>query len=171
MTWLLVLYPPRWRRRYGEELCALIGTRPFSFASMVDVIAGAIDAWLDPQMMTAAQSAPDEEGEEMLGKAMKFRCAGYGPQITRADEWKSLGVMLGGTLVLTVGWMWLHFTMGDHPYVDAFSLMPFLAAMLLSMRYTYLKGRTWQTQAIFIGGSITMLTLLFGVVGWITARM
>lgn len=107
----------------------------------------------------------------MPGRTMRLRCAGYGPEITKADRWKSAAVMLGATVVLTLGWMWLHFRTGDDPYVDLFSLMPLLAALLLSMRYTYLKGRSGATQAIFIVGTIAMLTLVFGLAGWITARM
>ena len=107
----------------------------------------------------------------MLARAMNFRCAGYGPQITREDQWKSAAVMLGATVVLTFAWVWLHIRTGDDPYVDSFSLMPMLAALLLSMRYTYLKGRSGPTQAIFIGGTIAMLTAVFGLAGWITARM
>lgn len=107
----------------------------------------------------------------MLAKTMRFRCAGYGPEVTRTDQWKSLAVTLGVTLVLTLLWMWLHVTSDDNPYVDAFSLMPFLIGLLLSMRYTNLKGRPALTQTVFIGGSIAMLTVLFTIVGWITTRI
>jgi hypothetical protein len=172
MTWLLNLYPRRWRRRYGEEFRALLGAQPFSIGAMIDVISGAIDAWIYPQMMVAVQTVAAAEGEQnMLAKTMRFRCAGYGPEVTRADQWKSLAVMVGVTIVLSLGWMWLHVRSGDNPYVDSFSLMPFLIGLLLSMRYTNLKARSAQTQAVFIAGSIMMLTLLFALVGWITARM
>ncbi len=79
--------------------------------------------------------------------------------------------MVGGTLVLTLAWMWLHFRSGDNAYVDAFSVMPFLVPLLVSMRYTSLKGRSVATQAIFIGGSIVILTLIFLVTGWITTKL
>lgn len=171
MTWLLKLYPARWRRRYGEEFRTLIGAQRFSIANVVDVIAGAIDAWIDPQTMALAQTAPAEEGETMTGKTLKFRCAGYGPGMTKADQWKSTAVMLGGTLILTVAWMWLHFRTGDNPYVDSFAVMPFLAPLAASMRYTHLKGRPVLTQVIFIGSEILILALLFALVGWITARI
>lgn len=172
MSWLLNLYPPRWRRRYGEEFRTLLGAQPFSIGTTIDVISGAIDAWIYPQMMAVAQTAPAAEGgEKMLAKTLRFRCAGYGPEVTRVDQWKGLAVMLGVTIVLTLGWMSLHVRSDDNPYVDSFSLMPFLIGLLLSMRYTNLKGRSALTQAVFIGGSIAMLTVLFGLVGWITARM
>jgi hypothetical protein len=169
MTWLLKLYPPRWRRRYGEEFRALVGAQRFSIGNMIDVISGAIDAWINPQVMTVVPPARAAEGEETMARTLGFRCAGYGPEITKADQWKSAAVMLGATAVLSLGWMWLHVRTHDNPYVDAFSLMPLFVAMLLSMRYTYLKGRSGPAQAIFIAGTIAMLTALFGLVGWITS--
>ena len=172
MTWLLKLYPPRWRRRYGEELRSLVSAQRFSIGNAIDLIAGAIDAWINPQMIAAMQSAPAAKGEEMrLARTMKLRCAGYGPDVTKADQWKSVAVMLGATVVLSLAWMWLHVRTHDDPYVDAFALMPLFAGLLLSMRHTYLKARSGASQAIFIGGTIAMLTLIFGLVGWITARM
>ena len=42
---LLLLYPPAWRDRYGEEFLAVIGTGPLSAGMLVDIVGGAIDAW------------------------------------------------------------------------------------------------------------------------------
>ena len=38
MTWLLYLYPPRWRRRYGKEFVALIAPQRVSFFTVLDII-------------------------------------------------------------------------------------------------------------------------------------
>lgn len=54
MTWLLTLYPPRWRRRYGREFTELVATQRFSIGAAADLIAGAIDAWLHPQLVASA---------------------------------------------------------------------------------------------------------------------
>jgi hypothetical protein len=172
MTWLLKLYPPRWRRRYGEELSALVGAQPFSIGNTIDLIAGAIDAWIHPQMTAVVQPAPAAKGEAtMIGKMMKLRCAGYGPDVTKADQWKSAAVMVGVTLVLTLAWMWLRVKTHDDPYVESFSIMPFFAGMIVSMRYTYLKARSAAVQAIFIGGTLAMMTLIFALAGWLTTRI
>lgn len=172
MMWLLKLYPPGWRRRYGHEFLELVGAQRFSIGMAIDVMAGAIDAWIHPQMSAVVRHAPAQQGEEkMLARMMKLRCAGYGPNVTASDQWKSAGVMLGLTVLLTLGWMWLHARAGDNPYLDALSLMPFLAALLASMRYTYLKGRSAATQAIFIGGNLALLTAFFLAMGWIAARL
>jgi hypothetical protein len=172
VIWLLRLYPPGWRRRYGEELADLISAQRFSIGTIIDVLAGAIDAWIDPQLAAPVRTTPAAEGgDNMFAKMMKLRCAGYGPDVTRADQWKSVGVMLGLTVVLSLAWMRLHMWLGDNPYVDSLSLMPFLAAFFISMRYTYLKGRSATTQAIFVVGNLALLTVFFLVAGWIAGRL
>ena len=169
MTWLLALYPPRWRRRYGDELRALIGSQPFSLHAVIDLIAGAIDAWLEPQKIPMQPDA-GQEGVTMIGTMMKLGCTGSGGRVTREDAWKSLAVMLGGTLLLTALWMALPRD-GDRNYVNAFSVMAFLVPYLFSLRYTSLKGRSLRTQSIFIGGSILVLTLILGTAGWLASRI
>ena len=82
MTWLLKLYPPRWRRRYGQELKELVAAQPFSIAAVIDIIAGAIDAWIYPQLSTGHRATPDTKGEAaMVAKMMQLKCAGYGPKV------------------------------------------------------------------------------------------
>jgi len=172
MTWLLGLYPPRWRRRYGAEFRSLIGSQPFSIGNTVDVIAGAIDAWINPQMNVAVQSARAAEGETTMSeRTMKFRCAGYGPAITKADQWKSVALMLSTTLVLTLVWMWLHVRTHGNAYVDSFSIMPMLVGWVLSMRYTHLKSRSGPAQLIFVAGTIGVLIAIFALTGWIITTM
>jgi len=172
MTWLLALYPPRWRRRYGDELRALIGSQPFSLHAVIDLIAGAIDAWLEPQKIPI-QPAPagNEEGVTMIGTMMKLGCAGSRERVTRQDALKSAAVNLGGTLLLTGLWMALHIRLGDRTYVDAFSAMAFLVPYLFSLRYTSLKGRSLRTQSIFIGGMVLVLTVILGAAGWVASKL
>ncbi|HJQ40620.1 MAG TPA: hypothetical protein VKB93_26035 [Thermoanaerobaculia bacterium] len=166
MTWLLMLYPPRWRRRYGDELRALVGSQPFSLHTVIDLIAGAIDAWLEPQKIPM-----QTEGGTMIRTMLKLGCAGSSQRVSREDAWKSAAVSLGGTLLLTAVWMAVHIRLGDRTYVDAFSAMAFLVPYLFSLRYTSLKGRSLRTQSIFIGGMILALTLILGTAGWVAARI
>ena len=108
MTWLLKLYPPQWRRRYGEEFLALIAQQRSSFATVFDIIGGAIDAWTQPQSHLAARAASQPEGDTiMLAKVMRLRSAGYGAKATAVDGLKGAGVILGGTVlsVLVATWM------------------------------------------------------------------
>jgi hypothetical protein len=170
MTWVLALYPPRWRRRYGDELRALLGSQPFSLNAVIDLIAGAIDAWLEPQKIPMQPDA-GPEGVTMIGTMMKLGCTRSGGRVTREDAWKSVAVNLGGTLFLTALWMLLPIRTGDRNYVNAFSVMAFLVPYLFSLRYTSLKGRSLRTQSIFIGGMILMLTLILGTAGWLSSKI
>jgi hypothetical protein len=58
---LLRLYPPQWRERYGDEFLALISERPPSVTDRLDVIRGAVDARLHPQL-PAPPRIPDRSG-------------------------------------------------------------------------------------------------------------
>lgn len=171
MTWLLALYPPRWRRRYGTELRALLASQRVTPQVVVDLIAGAIDAWLAPQNISIqpATAGGGREGETMIGTIMKLGCGASQVPVTRADTWKSVAVNLGGTLLLTGVWIFLHRRVENPTYVDAFSAMAFLVPFLFSLRYTSLKGRSAATQAIFIGIMTLLLALIFGIAAWIGA--
>jgi len=45
---LLRLYPSAWRARYGDEMAALLEDRPPTRRDRVDLVRGALDAWLHP---------------------------------------------------------------------------------------------------------------------------
>jgi hypothetical protein len=50
MNALLRLYPPAWRRRYGEEITELLSKTPVSLTAALDLLRGATDAWLHPSL-------------------------------------------------------------------------------------------------------------------------
>jgi putative oligomerization/nucleic acid binding protein len=50
VTRLLALYPHSWRLRYGEEIAAMLGEERLSVSVVVDLILGAIDAHLHPEL-------------------------------------------------------------------------------------------------------------------------
>ena len=120
MTWLLKLYPPRWRRRYGAELADLVAAQPFSIGAAVDLMAGAIDAWLHPGL---AVPTPDLKGDApMIARKLQLKCAGYGPAVTETDKAKNLAVNIGGTLILALMWLalvwaWKHGRFGGNLYL------------------------------------------------------
>ena len=45
-TWLVRLYPPAWRTRYGDEFQALLEECSISLPDVIDIIIGAVDARL-----------------------------------------------------------------------------------------------------------------------------
>jgi len=61
MTRLLSLYPRDWRDRYEEEFRTLIAERPPSVGDRLDVLRGALDAHLHPQV-PGSDRVPDRAG-------------------------------------------------------------------------------------------------------------
>jgi peptidoglycan/LPS O-acetylase OafA/YrhL len=59
MNTLLRLYPRAWRERYGDEMLALLEAQPASLLDQLDLIRGAIDARLHPQVR--GRGAADKE--------------------------------------------------------------------------------------------------------------
>jgi len=47
MSWLVRLYPPSWRRRYGEELEGLVREMPGRAGTALDLLVGAAIAYRD----------------------------------------------------------------------------------------------------------------------------
>jgi hypothetical protein len=171
MTWLLKLYPPRWRRRYGKEFVALIASQRFSFVTALDIIGGAIDAWTQPQSHLAARAAAQSEGDTiMLAKLMRLRCAGYGAQPSTADALKGAGVILAATAlsVLVAGWMQRQLV--DPVYPQTLMSSGWLIAFVLSMPYTTLKGWPGRTLAIFIAVVLMMVVSLVLGGAWINSQ-
>ena len=60
MTRLLRLYPRAWRERYGDEMLALLESQPTTLIDHLDLIRGALDARLHPQVPSVA-AAPERE--------------------------------------------------------------------------------------------------------------
>ena len=170
MKWVLQLYPPRWRQRYGAELAELIASQPVSIGGTLDLLAGAIDAWIHPELIAPATS--DSKGESsMIAKTLRLKCAGYGPDVTSSDKAKSTAVNLGGTLTLALLWLWARSEFAGSPYLEALSPMAFLLPYLVSLRYTSLKGRSPTAQAIFVVGFGTVLTLILLLAAWVSTSI
>ncbi len=65
MKLLLYLYPGWWRRRYGAEALDILQGRPITAASLLDLLAGAVDAWVNQEMppsRTGEGDAPIADG-------------------------------------------------------------------------------------------------------------
>jgi Rieske Fe-S protein len=54
---ILALYPASWRARFGDELDELVASRPVRPSVVIDLAAGALDAWLHPRLAMAAHPA------------------------------------------------------------------------------------------------------------------
>ncbi|HTC46077.1 MAG TPA: hypothetical protein VK722_02050 [Candidatus Aquilonibacter sp.] len=176
MNWLLRLYPARWRERYGEEFGAVLASQRTSPGLVLDVLAGAIDAHLYPQIprsdiqqqevqdlqqasiqqgllqqATLQQSqATLIEGKDTMTFQLLQRCAAGGPKLSREDRQAAQRTMIWSALAMSALYMGLTKIYRDAPAVQAlfYSSFPFLA--LVREQTAYLRKRTRATQMLLL---------------------
>lgn len=155
---LMWLYPRAWRERYADEMSAMLSGVSLTPAAILDLVAGAIDARVAPQPIRGgASTAPPEKEHSMFTNVMK-RCA-VGPNMTAHEKRLGSTVMLALTLIFAVLYLLASWVYRDNKYVDAWGIMAFPAAMLLTMPLTYLKGHSRASQAVIVGGCLAFLML------------
>jgi hypothetical protein len=153
---LLRLYPRVWRRRYGDEMALVVSAERPTIRLAVDLIAGAVDARLNPQW--TPRIAADNEGGRMTMGNFLAHCQPVG--ITREDHIRSAAWMLGGTVAFTILYLLLKWTYGQSPFIEAFGLALFPISLALSARYTYLKKYSRPAASVLTAGTILVI---FGV--------
>jgi hypothetical protein len=157
---LIRLYPRRWRERYGEEFLATVGDEALHLQQVIDIVAGAIDAWLSSDVRRAAVrptvSKHTTHGEAIMTTALKAACGQTKLRFTKRDSLIGAGVMLLTALVCTVlgviarrnGW-----TLASQMLLS----LSFPGSMMLSMPFTFMKGQPWRAQVVIIGGTLAFL--------------
>lgn len=170
MTWLVWLYPPAWRRRYGRELSALIAAQPASFRTAMDLVAGAVDAWVNPQTSTALPVS-EATGGAMLSQMLHLKCNGHGPDFSAADGRKAAAITIGGSLAAAIAYVWTVSQNGGGPYVTSLFSVSWLVAYAFSQRFTSLKGRSGRVQAVLIGGQVVFVVGIALGAAWISTRI
>ena len=69
IPWLVQLYPRSWRARYGAEFAELLSARPPTMQDRLDIIRGAVDARIQPQVLDAPPQREVTAGDRVLGAA------------------------------------------------------------------------------------------------------
>jgi hypothetical protein len=138
VTWLIRLYPPAWRRRYGRELAELLAAQPASFRTAVDLVAGAVDAWLNPQSSTAANA---RGAEAMVPKMLKLRSAGYGANVATADDIKKVWLPGAASCLLFFGFYWVLIWLPFDKTRFQFLAIPYLVLPLVGALAAYWSRR------------------------------
>jgi hypothetical protein len=149
MIWLIRLYPKAWRERYGDEFSEVLLGQHASVGMIVDVLGGALDAHLHPQVHV--RQTETAKGDAMTADMMK-RCALGGPKVSKKE-------MVRGSLVLAVVYIALTFayvrlTKAFHgsPAVEALGYSLFAVMTLVYLQMGYLRRRSAAAQALFVGG-------------------
>ena len=92
MSRLVRLYPPAWRDRYLAELEDLLADRPPTVRDRVDIVRGALDAWIHPQV-ASPEPRPDE------GPSAGRRIAAGGA-IVAGGLWIAAGLSMNAAQVI-----------------------------------------------------------------------
>jgi hypothetical protein len=140
--WFLKLYPREWRARYGAELAALVGDKPLSFGSSIDLIAGAIDA-----RFTKGTKMPS---------VLKSVCLMKGEPQTAADGMRGAAVIIVGSLVF-LGLATFARRSGWPETGDALAGMSFPVSLVLMTHVMYLRKQSLAVKTIITGGTLTFL--------------
>jgi len=168
MNWLLQLYPARWRERYGEEFGAVLASQRASVGLVLDVLGGAIDAHLYPQLQNS-NSKPIKE-EDTMTLLMLERCSAGGPKLLPRDQRIASFFMILSALVMAVLYIALTKIYHSAPAVQAVGYASFPALCLVYGEAAYLRKRPWLTQVFILVGGLSGMYLFMLAVSVIGSR-
>src|SRR5512145_195900 len=147
---LLRLYPREWRRRYGAEMRELLADQRLSPRTIADLVAGAIDARINPQL--------PQQGVASMTKSTICNPAGVSVQ----DQWKSAGWMVGGSLVLTLVGILLKLQIGPNSLSEGLAYGAFPASLMLSSECTYFKRYSRAARmTMSVGGAVVIILMMW----------
>lgn len=152
MRALLRLYPRAWREYYGEEFAEILAAQPLSLRLLVDIVGGAVDARLRPQVRT-------HRGDDMTTRLFA-RCAAGGPQLTKREERIAAGAMIGSSALFAALYVLGSYLYRGNEFVEALGLMAFPAALLVTMPFTYMKDHSRSAKVLTVGGCLAILVVL-----------
>jgi hypothetical protein len=158
---LLRLYPRAWRDRYGDEFLALAGPGSLSLQQVIDVVSGAIDAWLSTEVRHATRAAA-ADGGTMTVRAML--CSKTDTRYTKRDGLIGAAVMIAGAIVFAVAGTALK-QAGWSQASEAVLGMSFTVPLTLSMPFWMMKGQPRRAQVVIVGVTTTALI----AIAWLAA--
>jgi hypothetical protein len=160
VTALLRLYPREWRRRYGAEMRDLLADQRLSLRTIADLVAGAIDARVNPQLRPGVEPVP-QQGVASMIKSTICNPAGVSAQ----DQWKSAGLMIGGSLVLTLFGVLLKLQIGPNSLSEGLVYAAFPASLMLSSECTYFKRYSRVARVTMsVGGALLIIVMMWASV-------
>jgi hypothetical protein len=160
MKWLLDLYPPAWQRRYRDEMEAQLNADLPKLRTATDLVAGAIDAWMNPGLTSSLATA--EESRNMITASRIDEVL----DIVPSDALRGVSWAVVFTLVLVGVGVGLDKTVApreENVFIAALLSSSWLVAFATSTRYTYLKPYSMAVKnVITITASICLYALALG---------
>jgi hypothetical protein len=139
---LVRLYPRKWRERYADEFVETVGSKTLHPQQIIDIAAGALDAWISFRSKTASVQA--EGGGEVMVQQWKMICATNSVRYTKRDALISAGVLILGTILLSAAGIFLDRESYPVPG-DVVKSLAFPVALTVSMPFAILKGQPKKT--------------------------
>ncbi|HWI17806.1 MAG TPA: hypothetical protein VNT81_08665 [Vicinamibacterales bacterium] len=160
---LLRLYPRAWRDRYGDEFLDTVGQEPLQLQQVIDIVSGAIDAWLSADVRGTTRASAASTGGVTMVKSVSV-CEKNQTRYTKRDGVVGAGVMLAGTVLFVLLAAFLKRN-GWSAAAEAILVNGYLVAMMLSMPFWLTKGQPVKSQIAMIGIPTALLVLI----AWINA--
>jgi hypothetical protein len=156
MIWLVRLYPVAWRRRYGEEFAEILAKQRPSLGLVMDVLAGALDARINPQVR---EHKTQRIGDTMADEMMK-RCTTGGPALSKREQMTSGIGMVASSLVLGGVYVALRRLYHESPAVEGLGYSIFPAILLFYAQMAYWRRHSVRTQVLLVGGMFVFVYLV-----------
>ena len=169
MTWLLRLYPARWRQRYGEEFRAVLAGQRASLGLFFDVLGGAIDAHLQPQILYSSEKQTG--GDDTMTLAMFERCAAGGAKLSPDDRRMASRVTIFSALAIAVLCIVLTKIYREATPVQALIYASAPALSIVYAQAAYLRKRSWRAQAFLLGAGLSGMYLFMLTVCSLAKRL
>lgn len=161
MNWLVRLYPARWRARYGEEFGAALASQRVSVGMLLDVIGGAVDAHLHPQVLqsNSNQFPNPNQGEDTMTLAMFERCAAGGPKLSPEERRFASKFAILSALAMASLYLVLTKIFRQAPAVQAVIYASVFFTSSIRVQMAYLRNRSRSTQALILGAELIAMYL------------
>jgi hypothetical protein len=169
MNWLLRLYPVPWRERYGEEFAAVLATQRPSVGLVLDVLAGAVDAHLHPQIQRS--HSKQIKGDDTMTLEMLQRCAAGGPKLSPSERRIAFRLSISSALVIVALYIGLTKIYREAPVVQAVYWTSIFFPNFIYQQTAYLKKRFWLTQAFVLGAGLSAMYLFMLAVCLIGSKL
>ena len=157
---LMQLYPRSWRERYGDEFTDFVGDRPLSLQQSIDIVSGAIDAWISPSVRASVRGAAagGRRGGATVIQELKLKCATTTPRYTNREALFYAGLLIVSCLLMVTAGVWAR-RQGYQDLSEFLMALAFPASCLVTMPL-YMKGQSWRAQAVFILMPLMILIVL-----------
>ena len=153
MNWMLRLYPARWRARYGEEFGAVLASQRASVGLIVDMVGGAIDAHLHPQI--PGSDSKQIKGDDTMTLEMLHRCAIGGRKLIDGRTTDRSRLSIISALVIAILYLVLTKIYRQAPAVQALYWSRHFHSEQHLAANGVLMNRTRLSQALKLGAALS----------------